>query len=316
MGVEQQTCSKSGKEFIKAIYCHTACLTYMQSVSLQNARLDKAQAGMKIARRNISNLRYTDDTSLMAEGEELKSLLIKAKEESENLPESSTFRKLRSWHWPNHFLANRWGNSGNSDRLYFGGLQNHCRWWLLLWNEKMLTPWKKSYDQPRWHITKQRCYVANKGLSSQIYAFSSSHVCMWELDYKESWALKNWCFWTVVLKILESLLDCKEIQLVNPKRNQSWIFIGRTDAEVEAPILQLPDAKNWLIGKDPDAGKDQRREEKGTTEDEMVGRHQQHDGHEFERLQELVTDGEAWCAAVHGVTNSPARLSNSTELRT
>ena len=104
----------------------------------------------------------------------------------------------------------------------------------------------------------------------QSYGFSSSHVWMWELDHKESWAQKNWCFWTVVLdKTLESPLDCKEIQLVHPKGNQSWIFIGRTDAE--APILWPPDTKNQLIGKDPDAGKDWKQEEKGTTEDEMVG---------------------------------------------
>ena len=113
---------------------------------------------------------------------------------------------------------------------------------------------------------------------------SSSHVWMWELDYKESWAPKNWCFWTVVLeKTLESPLDCKEIQLVNPKGNQSWLFIGRTDAEAEAPILWPPDVKNWPIGKDPDAGKDWRQEEKGTTENEMVGWHHWLDGHEFEQ---------------------------------
>ena len=129
----------------------------------------------------------------------------------------------------------------------------------------------KSYDQPRQHIKKQRHYFANKGPSSQNYGFSSSHVWMWELEYKESWVLKNWCVWSVVLKRLESPLDCKEIQLVTPKGNQSWIFIGRTDAEAETSILWPPDAKNWLAGKDPDAGKDWRQEEKGTTEDEMVG---------------------------------------------
>ena len=112
--------------------------------------------------------------------------------------------------------------------------------------------------------------------------FSCSQVWMWELDYKESWALKNWCFWTVVLeKSLESLLDCKEIQLVHPKGNQSWKFIERTDAE--APVLWPPDEKNWLIGKDPDAGKDWRQEEKGMTEDEMVGWHHRFNGHEFEQ---------------------------------
>jgi len=101
-------------------------------------------------------------------------------------------------------------------------------------------------------LKKQRHYFANKGLSSQGYGLSSSHVWMWELDYKENWEPKNWCFWTVVLeKTLESPLDCKEIQLVHPKGNQSWIFIGRTDAEAETPILWPPDAKNWLIWKDP-----------------------------------------------------------------
>ena len=144
-------------------------------------------------------------------------------------------------------------------------------------------PWKKGYDQPRQHIKKQRHYFVNKGPSSQSYGFSSSHVWMWKLDYKESWALKNWWFSTVVLeKTLESSLDCKEIQPVHPKGNLSWIFIGRTDVEAETPILWPPDAKIWLIWKDPDAGKDWRQEEKGMTEDEMVGWHYWLDGHKFE----------------------------------
>ena len=125
--------------------------------------------------------------------------------------------------------------------------------------------------------------IANKGLSSQGYGFSSSHVLIWELDYKESWALKNWYFWTVVLeKTLESPLNCTEIQPVHPKGDQSWVFIGRTDVEGETPILWPPDAKDWLIGKDPDVGQDWRQEEKGMTEDEMVGWHHWLDGHEFE----------------------------------
>ena len=161
---------------------------------------------------------------------------------------------------------------------------------------KTLTPWKESYDQPRqqsWtqlkrpssssrqHIKKQRHYFVNKGPSSQGYGFSSSHDWMWELDYKESWAQKNWCFWTVVLeKTLESPLDC-QIQPVQPKGNQSWVFIGRTDVEAENAIFWPPDAKSWLIWKDPDAGKDWRQEEKGTTEDEMAGWHHRLNGHEF-----------------------------------
>ena len=113
------------------------------------------------------------------------------------------------------------------------------------------------------------------------YGFSSSHVWMWELDYKESWALKNWCIWTVVLKTLDSPLDGKEIQPVHPKGDQSWMFIGSTDVEAEALILWPPDVKSWLIWEDPDAGKDWRQEEKGTTEDEMAGWHHWLNGHEF-----------------------------------
>ena len=148
----------------------------------------------------------------------------------------------------------------------------------------MISPWKKSYDQPRQHIGKQRHYFASKDLSIQGSGFSSSHVWMWGLDYKKSWALKNWCFWTMVLEeTFESPLDCKEIQPVHPKGDQSWVFIGRTDAEAETPILWPPDVKNWLIWKNPDAGKDWGQGEKGTTEDEMVGWHHWLDGHEFEQ---------------------------------
>ena len=144
---------------------------------------------------------------------------------------------------------------------------------------------------------------------------SSCHVWMWELDHKEGWVPKNWCFWTVVLeKTLESPLDYKEIQQVHPKGIQSWIFIGRTDAEAEAPILWPPDAKSRLTGKDPDAGKDWGQEEKGTTEDEMVGRHHQLNGHGFWWTRELVMDREAWRAAIHGVAKSQTRLSDWTEL--
>ena len=125
--------------------------------------------------------------------------------------------------------------------------------------------------------------IANKGPSNQSYSFSSSHVWMGGLDYKESWVLKNCCFWTMVLeKTLESPLDSKEIQpVLDPKGNQSWIFIERTDVEAEAPIIWPPGAEGWLIWKDPDSGKDWRREEKGTTEDEMVGWHHWLDGHGF-----------------------------------
>ena len=144
----------------------------------------------------------------------------------------------------------------------------------------MLAPWKKSYNQPRQDIKKQRHYFANKGPSSQSYGFSSSHVWMWDLDHKESWALKNWYYWTVVLeKTLESSLDSKETKPVNPKGNQSWIFIGGTDAE--ASILWSTDAEDWFIGKNSDPGKDLVQQEKGTTKYKMVVH--QLDRHEFEQ---------------------------------
>ena len=138
---------------------------------------------------------------------------------------------------------------------------------------------------------------------------------MWELDCEESWAPKNWCFWTVVLeKTLESPLDCKEIQPVHPKGDQSWVFIGRTDVETEIPILWPSDVKSWLIGKGPNAAKDWGQEEKRTTENERVGWHHRLDGCGFGGLQELVMDREAWRATVHGVMKSWTRLSNWTDL--
>ena len=159
---------------------------------------------------------------------------------------------------------------------------------------------------PRQHIKKQRHYFSDKGPSSQSYGFSISHVWMWELNYKESWVSKSWCFWTVVLeKTLESPLDCKEIQPVHPKGNQSWIVIGRTDAEAEVPIFWSLDAKNWITGKDPDGGKDWRQEEKGTTEDEMVEWHQWPDGHEFEQaLGDGDGQGSLACCSPWGCKES------------
>ena len=149
---------------------------------------------------------------------------------------------------------------------------------------KRLAPWKESYDKPRQRIKKQRHPFVDKCLYSQSYDFSSSHVWMWELDHKEGWKPKNWCFWTVVLeKTLESPLDCKEIKSIHPKGNQPWIYIRRTEAEAESPVLWPPDVKSWLIRKDSDSVKDWRREEKGTTEDELVGWHHWLDGHEFEQ---------------------------------
>ena len=153
----------------------------------------------------------------------------------------------------------------------------------LLLGRKAMT--NLAYSKAETSLCRQR------SIQSKLW-FSSGHVWLWELDRKEGWALKNWCFWIVVLeKTLRSPLDCKEIQPVHPKGNQSWIFIGRTDAEAETLILWPPDVKNWLIWKDPDPGKDWKQEEKEMTEDEMVGWHHRLDGHEFEQASG-VGDGQ------------------------
>ena len=239
-----------------------------------NAGLDELQAGIKIARRNINNLRYADDTTLMAENkEELKILLMRVREESKKAGLKLNIQKnkimlsssITSWKIEGEkvetvaafiFLGSQITEDGNCSLEI-----KRC----LSLGRKAMT----NLDS----IKKQKCHFAGKVLYSQSYAFSSSQVQIWELDHKEGWVSKNWFFWIVVLKkTLESPLDNKEIKLFNPKGNQPWILIWRTDAE--ALILWSLDVKSWLIGKDLDSGKDWGQEEKGVIEDEVVGWHQ------------------------------------------
>ena len=191
------------------------------------------------------------------------------------------------------------GNNGKSNRLYFPGLQNHCRWWLQSWDQKMLAPWKITYDKLRQHIKKQRHSAVNKGPSSQSYGFSNSHIWMWDLDHKP---LKNWCFLTVVLgKTLESPLDCKEIKLVNPKGNQPRVSTGRIDAEAEALILchlmqrAISLEKTLMLGKTE--GKMRRGWQRMRWFDSITDSMDMN----WANSRKWVKDTEAWCTAVHGV---------------
>ena len=223
----------------------------MSQYIMWNARLDEAQAGIKIAGRNINNLRYADDTTLMAESkEELKSLLMKLKDESEKADLKLNIQKTNIMASGPITLWQIDGETMETVREFIflgfkitadGDCSHEIKRCLLLGRKTMtnLDSILKSRDIT---LLTKVCIV-------KAMIFSNNHVWVWEFNHKESWVLKDWCFWTVVLeKTLESPLDCKAIKPVNPKGNQSWIFIGRTDVEAETPILWPPDAKNWLTG--------------------------------------------------------------------
>ena len=267
---------------------------------MQNAGLDEAQAGIKTAGRSINNLRYAEDTTLMAESEEeWKSLLMKVKEESEKADFKFTIQKTKimasdpitSWQIDGETMETvidfiLLGSTITADVDCSPDIKRH----LLLEGTAM-----KNLDS----ILKSRdITLPTEIYISQSYGFSSSHVWMWELDYKEGWALKNWCFWTALLeKTLESPLNGKEIKSINITGNQPWIFTGRTEAA--GPVLWPPDVKSQLIRKDPDAGKNGRQEEKGRTWNETVGWHHQLNEHEFEQTPE-DSEGQG-SLGVHGL---------------
>ena len=282
---------------------------------MQNVRLDEVQAGIKVARRNINNLRYADNTTLIRKQKRTMKSLMKVKEESEKMDLKLSIQKTKikasspitSWQVDGEITATV------RDFIFLGSKtteNSNC-----IHGIKMLAPWEKAMTNLDSMLKSRNITLQTKVHLVKAMVFPVVVLWMWELDYKESWVSKNWCFWAVVSeKTVESPLDCKKIQPVNPKGNQSWIFIWRSDVEAETPIFWPPDGKNWLIGKDPDAGKDWRQEEKGRTEDEIVGWHHQMNGYDFEQAQKLVMDREAWCALVHGVAKSQTQLSDWTEL--
>ena len=267
------------KRSTSRLYIVTLLINLYAEYIMRNSGLEEAQAGIKIAGRNINNLRYAEDTSLMAESEEeLKSLLMQVKEENEKVGLKLNIQKTKIM---TSDPITSWQIDGETVADYFSGLKNHCRWdcsreikRCLLLGRKVMTNLDsilKSRD-----ITLSTKVRLVKAMVIPVVMYGCESWSIKKAECRRIVAFELWCW-----KTLESLLDCKEIQPVHPKVDQFWIFIGRTDAEAETPILWPPDENNWLIGKDPNAGQDWGQEEKGTTEDEMIGWHLQLNGHGF-----------------------------------
>jgi len=268
---------------VKSVYCQSPYLTSMQSTSWGMLGWMK----YKLESRFLEEISITPDMQmtppLWQKVKNWRASWWKWKRRVKNWLRTQHSNNEDPAMWSHHFMANRWGKKWKQWEALFSWAPKSLQMVTSAMKSRRLILGRKAMTNLDSTLKSRDIALPTKVQLVKAMFFSSSHVWMWELDYKESWVTKNWCSVTVVLeKTLQSPLDCKEIQPVHPKGNQSSIFIGRTDAEAKTPILWPPDVRNWLTGKDPDAEKDWRQEEKGTTENEMVGWHHQLNGHEFE----------------------------------